>query len=314
MYLRRYISVLEHLQSKYKKSWFINACIARELAIFSTGDRLPTIQEFTERLHSSRGIVQKALGELQNKGGIGLEKRGKMGTYITALKRDVLLREGGVEYITATMPSPLNNELVALASGICDAMGRCPLPFNFAFVQSAERRIMALSREVYDFAITSLASARKLCAKYSNLNIMSRLDGCVYSTPFVLYRNKPGIPGAGDRTAADPAAVDQYLLTQKLCKGKKITIIERPYLTCRAMFLSGDIDFLVYRDEQRLRDTKSTVIPIEGGGKPDYLIPAVLINKNNYHIASILKLWLDSRIIAEGQSAVLEFRREPIVF
>jgi hypothetical protein len=306
--------VLEHLQAKYKKSWFINACIARELAVFSRGDRLPTIQEWTERLSSSRGIVKKALDELQDKGGIGLEKRGKMGTYITSLKRDVLLREGGLDYITATMPSPLNNELVALASGICDAMGRCPVPFNFAFIQSAERRIMALSREVYDFAITSLAAARKLCARYPALCVMARLDGCVYSTPFVLYRDKPGLPEAGDRTAADPAAVDQYLLAKKLCKGKKIKIIERPYLTCRAMFLSGDIDFLVYRDEQRLRDAKVTVTPIEGGGKPDYLVPAVLINKNNYHIADILKLWLDSRIIAEGQAAVLDFRREPIVF
>lgn len=308
-------AVVDFFAAKYKKSWLINACIARELVNFSAGDRLPTIQEFTERLHSSRGIVQKALDELQDKGGMGLEKRGKMGTYITALKREALFRLGGLEFITGTMPPPMTAELTSLASGICDAMTGCPVPFHFAFVHGAGNRGEALSRMVYDFAITSQLGGRTLCAKYPDLQVMTVLGDCVYSPPFVLCSNRPGNTiSSGDSIAVDPACVDQLHLTQKLCKGKKVRIIERPYNSCLAMFLSGDIDFLVFRYYQGLRNAKILVAPIKNGGSPDYLVPVVLINKNNYNIANILKPYFASHIVAEGQAAVLEHRRTPQIF
>ena len=122
----------DYFAAKYKKSWLVHACIARELVNCSVGERLPTIQEFTERLHSSRGIVQNALDELQDKGGISLEKRGKMGTFITALERETLFRLGGLEFITGTMPPPMTGDLTSLASGICGAMRESAAPRLFA--------------------------------------------------------------------------------------------------------------------------------------------------------------------------------------
>ena len=307
-------SMPDNISAQYKKSWLINTTIARELACYSPGDKLPTIQELTERLQSSRGIVQKALSELQRKGGIDLEKRGKMGTFIGELDRKALFREGGLEYITATMPSPLTFELIALASGICETMNTCPVPFNFAFIQSAGLRALALSRSIADFAVTSLNSAKKLCVKYPNLSIMVALDKCIYSQPYMLFSNKKGNISSGDRIAADPGAIDQYHLTKELCKGKKIVIIERPYLTCRAMFLAGDIDYMVYRHEQKVRGENFKVTPIENGDDPGYIIPALLISKNNYNIANILKPYLCPDTINEGQTAVMNKSREPIIY
>ena len=308
--------MLDYLASKYKKSWVIGSRIARELVGFSAGDRLPTIQEFTEKMHSSRGIVQKALDDLQTRGALTLEKRGKMGTYITACRREILLREGGVEHLTATMPSPLNSELSSLASGVCEAMVSCPVPFNFAFIQSADKRAEALSRSLYDFAITSRSAARRICAKYPDLSIMTSWENCIYSPPYMLFGNRPGLTSLapGDRIAADPAALDQYFLTKKICKGKKVKLIERPYVTCRALFMAGDIDFLVYRHEKWVQDPKFTAIPIEYKNEADYLIPAVLINRHNYNIEKILEPYLRSDVIAKGQTAVLEHRHEFTIY
>jgi hypothetical protein len=307
--------VVDYFAAKYKKSWFINACIARELVNCAVGERLPTIQEFTERLRASRGIVQNALDELQDKGGINLEKRGKMGTYITALRRETLFRLGGLEFITGTMPPPMTGDLTSLASGICGAMDSCLVPFHFAFIHGANNRGEALSRMVYDFAVTSQAGARSLCAKYPDLSVMTNLNGCVYSPPFVLCGNKrKNAIADGDSIAADPACLDQLYLTRTLCGEKNVRIIERPYNSCLAMFLSGDIDFLVFRRYQGLSTANMSVTPIEDGENPEYLVPAVLINKNNYNITNILKPYLDSYIVAEGQAAVLEGRRTPQIF
>jgi DNA-binding transcriptional regulator YhcF (GntR family) len=304
--------VFKNMSPKYKKSWVINTSIARELAGFSGGDKLPTIQEFTQKLHSSRGIVQKALEELQKGGGIVLEKRGKMGTYIGALNRELLFRLGGLESVTATMPSPVTKEFAGLATGICDAMQRCPVPFNFAFIHGAATRGAALSRMTYDFAITSCASAKSLTARYPDLDMILPLDGCVYSPPFVLCGNRPGVRALFDGAviAVDPNSLDHFYLTKRLCGEKKVRMVERPYITCRALFLSGEVDFLVFRDMGWKDHPAIETIPLEGGEHRDYTLPAVLISKKNYHMGTILKSLLIPETVAEGQAAVLEGRRE----
>jgi hypothetical protein len=306
----------ERLSHKYKKSWLINIRIARDLIGFSAGDRLPTIREFTQKHDSSRGIVQKALKGLESGGAITLEKRGKMGTYIGAVNQAALFRLGGLEYITGTMPPAVTGDLTGLATGICDVMGECPAPFNFAFIHGADKRGAALSRMVYDFAVTSQAAAVQLTARYPDLDIMMLLDGCVYSPPFVLCSNRPKVwdISDGDTIAVDPSCVDQYAMTKRFCKGKKVRVIERPYVTCRALFISGDIDFLIYRDETWIRDYKVQAIPLEYGRGSNYLLPAILINKHNYNIGNILKAFLRSSIIAESQTAVLEHRKEMQIY
>jgi hypothetical protein len=302
--------------NNYKKSYLISTYIARDLIGFSTGDRLPTIQEFTQKHASSRGIVQKALEGLQDSGAITLEKRGKMGTYIGAINQAALFRLGGLEHITATMPPAVTGDLAGLATGICDVMGDCPVPFNFAFIHGADKRGAALSRMVYDFAVTSQSAAVRIVAKYPDVGIMTLLDGCVYSPPFVLCGRRPGIwdISDGDTIAADPSSVDQYALTKRLCRGKKARIIERPYVTCRALFISGEIDFLVYRDEDWIRKYKVKAIPLEYGRGSAYLLPAILVNNRNYNIGNILKAFLRPPLIAESQTAVLEHRKEMQVY
>jgi hypothetical protein len=309
-------SLFEHISAKYKKSWLINMRIARDLIGFTAGDRLPTIEEFSQNHVSSRGIVQKALERLQSEGAVTLEKRGKMGTYIGGINQKTLFRLGGLEYIIATMPPAITGNLAGLATGICDAMEHCPVSFNFAFIHGSDNRAAALSRAAYDFAVTSRAAAKQITARYPNLEIMMLLEGCVYSPPFVLCSRRPGAGGVsdGDTIAADPTSTDQYFLTKQICRGKKVKIIESPYVTCRALFLAGEIDFIVYRNESWIRQHKISTHPLTYSRKEDYLLPAVLINKQNYNIGNILKTFLESPFIAESQTAVMEHRREMRIY
>jgi hypothetical protein len=203
-------------------------------------------------------------------------------------------------------------EFAGLATGICDNMQRCPVPFNFAFIHGAMTRGIALSRMTYDFAVTTRSSARRLTTRYPDLEMIMSLDGCVYSPPFVLYSNRPGVRSVFDGAifGADPNSPDHFFLTRRLCRGKKVRIVEHPYITCRALFLSGEIDFLVFRRWSWKDDPKIETIPLENGREKDYTIPVILVNKKNYNIKNILKSLLVPAIIARGQSAVLEGRRE----
>jgi hypothetical protein len=118
----------------------------------------------------------------------------------------------------------------------------------------------------------------------------------------------------GDTLAADPSCLDQYILTKRLCKGKKVRLIECPYITCRALLIAGEIDFLVYRNETWIYEYALSVRPLEDGQEPDYLLPAILINKQNYNIGTILGSFLRPAIIAESQLAVLEHRKEMQIY
>jgi hypothetical protein len=308
--------LFEGFSKKYKKSWLINTQVARDLIGCSAGDRLPTIQEFTQKYGSSRGIVQKALESVQKNRAIALEKRGKMGTYIGSSDQEALFRLGELEYITATMPPAVTGDLAGLATGVCDAMGACPVPFNFAFIHGADKRGAALSRMIYDFAITSQAAARRIISRYPDLEILMPLEGCVYSPPFVLCSRTPGGRGIGngDTLAADPSSTDQYLLTKRLCRGKKVRIIEKPYITCRALFIAGEIDFLVYRNESWIQEYQVAAAPIDNGGKAEYIVPVILINRQNYNIGNILRAFLQPALIAGSQTAVLERRKEMQIY
>jgi hypothetical protein len=308
--------LFEASSKKYKKSWLINTQVARDLIGCSSGDRLPTIQEFTKKYGSSRGIVQKALENVQKSRAITLEKRGKMGTYIGKADQEALFRLGGLEYITATMPPAVTGDLAGLATGICDAMEECPVPFNFAFIHGADKRGASLSRMTYDFAVTSRSSALRIVSRYPGLEILMSLEGSVYSPPFVLCSQRPGVwdISEGDILAADPSSTDQYLLTKQLCRGKKARIIEKPYITCRALFISGEIDFLVYRNESWIGEYHVSAAPIKNGGGADYLVPAILVNKQNYNIGNILGSFLRPSLIADSQTAVLERRKEMRIY
>jgi hypothetical protein len=167
---------------------------------------------------------------------------------------------------------------------------------------------------IYDFAVVSRSAAARIISKYPGLEIMMTLEGSIYSPPFVLCRKKPGAISDGDTVAADPSSTDQYLLTRRLCRGKKARIIERPYITCRALFIAGEIDFLVYRNESWIQEYQVSAIPLKDGGKAEYLTPAILINRQNYNIGNILKVFLRPPLIAESQTAVLERRREMQIY
>lgn len=297
--------------AQYKKSWLISTKIARELIGLEEGDRLPTIAEYAQRFDSSRGIVQNALANFQTQEAVGLEKRGKVGTFITHLDLPKLFSLADLRYITASMPPPLNPYFSSLATGVCASIADCPATFNFGFMHSSESRAQALVRRVYDFVIVSYHSAQELVKKYPELEIARVLKKSVYSPPFILCSNRKGVRSIsdGDRIVADPKSNDQYDVTMRLCKGKNVTMIHETYLATRHVYNSGRADFIVQReDEYKKKDTEEW-IPIRNQNL-GITYPAVLVNSANYGMDTIVQRYLNDDTISHVQQEVQAGRRE----
>ncbi len=313
----------------YKKDWLIRTHIARFMLETELDAKIPTIQEYTELFECSRGIVQNALDSLEQAGAVALDRRGKNGTFLVAKEEGKLFDNAGLHFITGSMPTPLSIHHAGLATGICQAMSKCSVPFTFAFVQGAKNRVAALLREVYDFVVVTRSAAEEAMAQHPELMIAFPLEACEYSYPYTLYISKPGVAEVQDgmTVAADPASSDQWELTQQACRGKAVKLIEMPYISCNFAFLSGSVEAVIlqgeltspqpnlnnmfFAGERRISMGDVSSTPVEGEKAEKLKQPVILVNKNNYGIGGILKNYLAGNFISHIQRLVIEFKMAP---
>ena len=317
------------IETPYRKDWQVSTSIARGMLGTEVGTRLPTISEYCETFNCSRGIVQNALSSLQEDGAIELEKQGKRGSFLTFKDNKKLIEYSGLNYITASMPPPLNIHMAGLATGICQAMGRCKLPFTFAFVQGSKNRIDALKRGVYDFVVTTKYTAKECTELNPEIEMAFPLAGCEYSQPYKLYINSPNLTEVQDgmTVAIDNSSPDHVELTKMVCEGKNVKYVEMPFITANFAFYTGQVDCMVFRDgiEQNqdnllnmaLKNEKCislsdiSTIPILQGKAADMQIPVVLTNRNNYGIVGVLKNYLAGDLVSYIQERVLNGQMAP---
>lgn len=316
----------------YNKNWLVTTGIARGLLGTETGERLPTIEEYCHIFGCSRGVIQKALATLQRSGAAELDIQGKKGTFLQSKDEERLFKKADLKFITGSMPAPLNIHLAGLASGICQAMGQCPVPFTFAFVQGGKNRIEALSRGVYDFVVVTGSTARIAAAENPHLEIAFPLAGSEYSQPYRLYLNRPGLSGLepGMSIAADPTSTDQWELTRLLCKDKPVELLERPYLSASIAFLSGEVDAVIYRGdldvalndlyplpftmEKRISNQEVSVVPISPLQVNGLQLPVVMTNRKKYGICGVIRRYLKGDLVAQIQKQVIGMQMAPRFF
>ena len=311
------------LQSAYRKEWYVGACIAKGFLGMPTGSRIPTITEYAADFNCSRGIVQNALAQLEEKQAILLDRQGKRGTFLVSKEDEALFRFSGLSHLTASMPPPINRHFAGLATGICQEMSSCPVPFTFAFVQGSKNRVQSLISGAYDFVVTTQYSAELYAKKYPEVEIAFTFRNCQYALPHKLYISQPGKKNIEDgmTVAVDPSSYDQVAITRELCRGKKVQIREMPFVTALYAFYTGKLDCLVFRDSMgsegdnllNLVMKKEQHIPMECiseipilKGDPAMEQAAALIHRDNYGIKGILQNYLLDERIGNIQKKVMD--------
>ena len=310
-------------ESPYRKEWYVGACIAKGFLGTPIGSRIPTITEYAADFNCSRGIVQNALAQLEDNKVILLERLGKKGTYLLGKEDEALFRSSGISHLTASMPPPINRHFAGLATGVCQGMNRCPVPFTFAFVQGSKNRVQSLVSGAYDFVVTTRYSAELYASRYPEVEIAFPFRGCQYALPHKLYINQPGKTWIEDgmTIAVDPSSYDQVAVTRMICEGRNVKIREMPFVSALYAFYSGKLDCLVFRDgigneqdnllnmmlrgEDHLPADQISEIPIPGGS-PDMEEAVALIHRDNYGIRGILGNYLQDDQIGAIQKKVMD--------
>ncbi len=317
--------------SKYKKDWLVTSGIARLMISAPLDSRLPTVKDYCEIFDCSRGVVQNALASLEANGAVSLSKRGKQGSYLAAKSDELLLQNADLQFLTGSMPTPLNMHLAGLATGICQAMNRCNVPFTFAFVQGGKNRANALCRQVYDFVLVTRSTSQDYIEQHPEVEEAFPLLDCEYSPPYMLYLNRPGLTEIQDgmTVAVDPSSQDQWRLTQALVSGKKVCLVEMPFIPSRQAFISGQVDCVVMRDDsvyrsgllgtamqifQTISPENKSVVPIPADYTRDMQMPVVLVSKKNYGMAGILRSYLGGELVAYIQKKVIDQQMAPQFF
>ena len=293
-------------RKKFNKYGSITANLSRDILALDVGDRLPTIIEYIEKFSVSRGIVQNAISLLEEEGCVSLSRSGKLGTVITAIDYAKLCRHSGWDPIVGAMPIPFNDSFRSLATAIYFDSRKLPVESSIAYVSGAGNRLKMLSKEFFDFIVTSKATASYILAEENSIELLFELPDCRYEEPYclVFMNNKDTEIRDGMKVGVDPEAIDQVQITKAMCKGKSVEYVVMPIEGTLETIHSRLVDCIIVRKEKWLaNNTELVLLPISVEGYPvdDTTIPAILVNKNNYGIKTLLGKYLSPKDIADAQ-------------
>lgn len=214
----------------FKKKGIAIEKIASELYLLNINDRLPTMKEFQESYHLSRGTVQNALSFLKNEEAIKIKSRGHLGTYIEGIDYKKLQTFANAQRIVGTMPLPYSKLYEGLATGLYTMFNDQNIKLNLAFIRGAKERIEASENGTYDFAVISRFAAEEEMKKNPNITIALAFGANTYLSKHILIfseKNKHEIED-GMKVGIDADSLDHYYLTKDLVENKNITLVNYP--------------------------------------------------------------------------------------
>lgn len=215
----------------FKKSGAISIQLSRDLIFLEKGEKLKTIDYYSNKFQVGRGTVQEAFRFLEKNNVIALEAKGHLGTFLREKNFSKLWEITDWGHIVGVMPLPYSKKYEGLASGILIEFKKTGLPLSLAYMRGSKNRLEALKRNRYDFAVTS-----KLCVipeynfggdLHTYFEFPPKTNVSTHVIVFSDY-SKTEIED-GMKIPVDPSSIDHITLTKKECKDKNVKLIETSY-------------------------------------------------------------------------------------
>ena len=235
----------------YNKQQLVMMELARELISYEVGDRIDTISSYTKRFDTSRGVVQEALNTLEEEKAITRDKKGTLGTFLSNInyKKLWIFTLGRIAGVS---PLPYTKKHEGIATAIYNEMEKENIPFNFAYMQGAEKRIQCVLEGKYDFAVLSKESACTLIKKYNNIKIVMEFAQYSYLSGYaLLYKDKDVLKKKKLRVGRDLASSDHTKWMELLAKENELELeyIDIQYTQMVPAIMNGIIDGTIYNKD-----------------------------------------------------------------
>lgn len=287
--------------------------LAREMLTYFEGDRIRTVSQYVENFESARGTVQSALKFLQEIGGIKLESRGHLGTYIVDMNYKKLWDISGFGVIMGVMPLPYSKRYEGLATGFYKTFEKENLSFSLAFMRGATKRIEALNLGKYNFAIISKLAATREMNKNSKIEIVHEFsEGSYVGNHVIIFRDKEmNQISDGMRVALDSTSIDQVILTSYECEGINVEYIDTPYNQILQKLNNNELDAAIWNvDEMKEKKHDFNFCPLRNPktrelDKED-TIAAIVVSKENVDFGNVLMKFINMEEVENIQRKIIK--------
>lgn len=298
-----------------QKNGFIALKLARELMTVKTGDRIGTVQEYSQKYGTGRGTVQSAFKLLCSYNAIQLEPHGHLGTFVSDIDYKILWDFTGFGTIMGVMPLPYSKLYEGLATGLYKVLKKRNIPFSLAYMRGSVPRLDALVNGHYDFVITSHLAAQHAIKQGTEIDIVLNFGKGTYVTQHATVFSKASYNKIEDgmRIGVDYSSIDHYLLTLAECKNRNVIFKEMAYNQLIPKLQNGQIDAAVWNvDEIIERKISLKYIPVDAGIFQDFDTEAVLVvGKDNFGINNLLSAFISPGKVTNYQRQVVSNRIVP---
>lgn len=293
--LHRYGSVAERL--------------ALRILALDAGDRLESVGDMAREFGTGRGTVQSALQMLARDGGLELERRGRLGSFVKRMDRAKLLAAAGISPVIGIMPVPYSLRFQGLALGLTRAFARSGLPLLLAHVRGGKHRLHFLRSGRGEFAIISRLAWEEEAAA-GDLHLVHAFGPGSHVGDHILVMADPTATGITDgmRVGVDPGSHDHLRLTLAECEGRSVVLVEISYAQAIPRLLAGDVDAALW-------DSGVALPPVAGlitlprrrslaGSGPD--TEALLVTREGAHdLGALLERRVERGLVISTQNEVL---------
>ncbi|HMM22542.1 MAG TPA: GntR family transcriptional regulator YhfZ [Selenomonadales bacterium] len=298
-----------------QKNGLVAIKLARELMTLKTGDRLSTIEEYSQKYSAARGTVQAALKLLGQYKAIALEPRGHLGTFITGVDYEVLWEFTGLGTIMGVMPLPYSRRYEGLATGLYQVLGSRRIPFSLAYMRGAETRLSALKSGRYDLAIVSRLAAAAAIERGQEIDIAIEFGRYTYVNQHVILFSDTAKREIEDGMAVgvDRTSIDHHLLTLSQCAGKRVNLVDLAYNQIISKLQAREIDAAVWNiDEILERQIDIPYYSLRSDEFADCDTEAVaVVNRQNDGLRNLLSAFVDKEEVVTCQQQVVRGERIP---
>lgn len=282
--------------------------LAQDLLSHASGDRIPSISEYQERLGVSRGTIQNALNYLTENGAVRLSRRGHLGTFIEAMDYKLLQACCLNKELLGIMPLPYSLGYQGLATALYQELKSYAV--NLIYARGAESRLKLVSSGVCQFAICSRYAAEEAIRMHQDIRIALDLGAGTYLTRHVLVFREAGKCGMeeGMRVAYDRASADHRNLTEMVTAGlKSVQFVDmKAHQTVKAI-REGRIDAGIWNLDEILESGYQdlNIVPLpENEEIAKYSAAVIAVARNNDAIAQLLRQQILPERVRSVQQAV----------
>ncbi len=288
--------------------------IAKELFSYNVKDRIKTVDEYCILTGCSRGIVQRALKQLEESNAVSLMARGQIGTFIASINYLKLLQLSEIKHVLGSMPLPYTRLYEGLASSIIATLQKY-VRTSFAYTRGALNRLERTEEKIYDFAIVSEQAIKSYLSqkKNSNLRAVKNFGNGSYVEKHTIIYNKNCFEKNEITVGVDDSSEDHKELIKNLVKqpsfaNKKVKYYSINSYKIFKLIDSNTIDITVWNTRDNLiSGLSNNNISFKDMDYNDSFSKAVLVvHKDNTMLVSMLSRLINEKEVISYQKQVVE--------